>query len=70
MPIDRQRMRRALNLAIRHTLGELGILQVRACDPTVARDNRPDAVLWRGYRSRAVGPVPLPWCCHWNYPLI
>ncbi len=46
MAIDRERLRRALNLAVRHSYAEIALLSARACDPTVARDKRPDAVLW------------------------
>ncbi len=46
MTIDRERLRRALNLAMRHVYSEAALLAARPCDPTVARDQRPDAVLW------------------------
>lgn len=45
MTVDHDRLRRALNVAVRHAYGE-NLLAVRPCDPTVARDQRPDAVLW------------------------
>ena len=46
MTLDRERLRRALNLAMRHVYSEAALLTARPCDPSVARDQRPDAVLW------------------------
>jgi Protein kinase domain len=46
MSLDRERLRRALNLAMRHAYSEAALLAVRPCEPTVAREQRPDAVLW------------------------
>jgi len=46
MSVDRERLKRALNLAMRHAYSESALLAVRPCDPSVARDQRPDAVLW------------------------
>lgn len=46
MSLDRERLRRALNVAMRHVYSESALLAARPCDPTVARDQRPDAVLW------------------------
>lgn len=46
MSLDRDRLRRALNVAMRHVYSESALLAARPCDPTVARDQRPDAVLW------------------------
>lgn len=46
MSLDRERLKRALNLAMRHAYSESALLAVRPCDPSVARDQRPDSVLW------------------------
>ncbi|MBA3697780.1 MAG: protein kinase [Planctomycetes bacterium] len=46
MTIDQERLRRALNVAMRHVYSEAALLAARPCAPTVARDQRPDAVLW------------------------
>ncbi len=46
MNVDRQHLRRALNVAIRHGYSESALLSARPCDPSVARDQQPDAVLW------------------------
>ncbi len=46
MSLDHERLKRALNLAMRHAYSEAALLSVRPCDPSVARDQRPDAVLW------------------------
>ncbi len=44
--LDHERLRRALHLAVRHSYSEIALLSARACDPTIARDKKPDAVLW------------------------
>ena len=46
MALDHERLRRALHLAVRHSYSEIALLSARACDPTIARDKKPDAVLW------------------------
>jgi len=46
MTLDRDRLRRALNVAMRHVYSESALLAARPCEPTVARDQRPDSVLW------------------------
>ena len=46
MNVDRQHLQRALNVAMRHGYRESALLSARPCDPTVARDQQPDAVLW------------------------
>jgi hypothetical protein len=46
MSLERERLRRALNVAMRHVYSESALLAARPCEPTVARDQRPDAVLW------------------------
>jgi hypothetical protein len=46
MSLDRDRLRRALNVAMRHVYSESALLAARPCEPTVARDQRPDSVLW------------------------
>jgi serine/threonine-protein kinase len=46
MRIDREHLRRALNLAMRNVYKEAALLTARPCEPTVARDQRPEAVLW------------------------
>jgi hypothetical protein len=46
MSLDHTRLRRALNVAMRHVYSEAALLAARPCEPTVARDQRPDAVLW------------------------
>ena len=46
MNVDRQHLRRALNVAMRHGYSESALLSARPCDPLVARDQQPDAVLW------------------------
>ena len=46
MNVDRQHLQRALNLAVRHVYHESAFMSARPCDPSVARDQQPDAVLW------------------------